>query len=274
VLDLQPGRSLVRSLLAAGLDVYLIDWGYPDDTDRSLSLCDYIERYLGGCVRHVLAENRVTALNLVGICQGGTLSLCYSALHPRQIANLVLLATPVDFQTSDNLLSKWARHLDMQLLVRTGNLSGTMLTAAFLALSPFRLMHQKYVEIADQATDARALELFARMEQWIADSPDQAATAAGQFVEWFYQENRLVHGTLELGSRTVNLRRIRQPVLNIYATHDHIVPPSATRVLGDCLGSRDYTECAIDTGHIGLYVSRRAAQSVPLRISSWLRERS
>jgi hypothetical protein len=104
VLDLQPERSLVRSLLAAGLDVYLIDWGYPDDTDRSLALNDYIDRYLGGCVRQVLGASRAAALNLIGICQGGTLSLCYSALHPRQIANLVLLATPVDFHTPDNLL--------------------------------------------------------------------------------------------------------------------------------------------------------------------------
>src|SRR5207247_1741350 len=115
----------------------------------SLGLSDYIDRYLGGCVRHVLGANGISALNLVGICQGGALSLCYSALRPRQIANLVLLATPVDFHTSDNLLSKWARHLDTQLLMRAGNLSGALLTAAFLALRPFRLMHQKYVELAD-----------------------------------------------------------------------------------------------------------------------------
>jgi polyhydroxyalkanoate synthase len=274
VLDLRPDRSLLRSLLAAGLEVYLIDWGYPDDNDQGIALTDYVEKYLGGCVKHVLQTQGVRELNLVGVCQGGTLSLSYCALHPRQVANLVLLATPVDFHTSDNLLSRWARHLDMEVLTAAGNLSGALLTGMFMALSPFRLMHQKYIGLLDQITDERALELFGRMEHWIFDSPDQAATAARQFVQWFYQENQLVRGALQLGSRTVSLERIRQPVLNIYGTRDHIVPPSATTILGRYLASRDYTEYAVDTGHIGLYVSRQAAQGVPARIASWLRQRS
>src|SRR5262249_6363476 len=161
-------------------------------------------------------------------------------------------ATPVDFHTPDNLLSKWARHLDVELLTASGNLSGAMLTGMFMALSPFRLMHQKYVALLDQIADEDAVGLFARMEQWIFDSRDQAAMTARQFVRWLYQDNRLVRGTLELASRPVRLAEIRQPVLNIYATQDHIVPPSATTALGRCLGSRDYTEYPVDTGHIGL----------------------
>jgi len=30
MMDLQPDRSLIRRLLELGIDVYLIDWGYPD----------------------------------------------------------------------------------------------------------------------------------------------------------------------------------------------------------------------------------------------------
>lgn len=274
VLDLQPDRSLIRSLLAAGLEVYLIDWGYPDGSDHALSLNDYLERHLAGAVHYVLKSERIRKLNLIGICQGGTLSLCYCALHPGQIANLVLLATPVDFHTSDNLLSKWAQNLDMELLTRSGNLPGALLTGLFMALGPFRLMRHKYVALFEQSADPAALELFGRMEQWVCDSPDLAATAVRQFVQWLYQENRLVRGALRVNSRPVSLQRIRQPVLNIYGTQDHIVPPSATRALGDHLMSRDYTEQALDTGHIGLYVSRHAAQSVPRTICAWLRARS
>src|SRR5690606_11012628 len=29
MLDLQPDRSYIKNLMAAGLDVYLIDWGFP-----------------------------------------------------------------------------------------------------------------------------------------------------------------------------------------------------------------------------------------------------
>ena len=38
MMDLQEDRSLIRGLLAEGLDVYLIDWGYPDGADRFTTL--------------------------------------------------------------------------------------------------------------------------------------------------------------------------------------------------------------------------------------------
>ena len=274
VLDLQPDRSLIRSLLAAGLTVYMIDWGYPQEPHRRLGLRDYVDGYLGASVRHILKVHKSRSVNLLGVCQGGTLGLCYSARHPERVANLVLLATPVDFQTDDNLLSFWARDLDARRLVRAGNVPGRSLTALFMALSPFRLTQQKYLTLLEQRPDSEALELFGRMERWIFDSPDLAATAFGQFLRWFYQENRLIRGTLEFAGRRVDLAHINQPVLNIYATRDHIVPPSASLALRQYIGSRDYTTYAVDTGHIGLYVSSRACQSVPAQIAAWLRRRA
>ena len=112
------------------------------------------------------------------------------------------------------------------------------------------------------------------MEKWIFDSPPQAAAALAQFVRWFYQENRLARDTLEIGGRAVKLRDIRQPVLNLYATQDHIVPPAAAAAMEHCIGSEDYESCAIDTGHIGMYVSRAAREVIPTRITSWLRARA
>jgi polyhydroxyalkanoate synthase len=109
MMDLQPDRSLVRGLLARGLDVYLVDWGYPDADDRRLALEDYVKRYLGACIDHVRGARRVAAVNLLGVCQGGTMSLCHAALHPERVHNLITMVTPVDFQTDDNLLSKWVR---------------------------------------------------------------------------------------------------------------------------------------------------------------------
>ena len=274
ILDLQTNRSLIRRLLAAGLEVYLIDWGRPDDSDAGLELYDYIERYMRDCVLRVIELEGSEALNLIGVCQGGTLSLCYCALNPRHVANLVTMVTPVDFHTRDDLLSKWVRRLDMDAIRRAGNVPGAMLTGLFLSLAPFRLMHQKYVELLDRALDVSEAEGFMRMEKWIFDCPDQVATATAQFVQWFYQENRLINGSLEVGGRRVRLARIRQPVLNIYAQQDHIVPPSAVTALRGYIGSRDYTEDAVDTGHIGLYVSRTAQDTVAPRIACWLRNRA
>jgi polyhydroxyalkanoate synthase subunit PhaC len=274
VLDLQPERSFVRRLLSAGLDVYGIDWGYADNDDRTLGLHDYIEGYLGSCVRYILGEHGTDSLNLIGVCQGGTFSLCYTALHPEHIRTLTTIATAVDFQTPGDLLSKWSRGLDAKLLARAGNAPGELMNALYLSLIPFRLTQSKYVELLERVDDAQYQEHFMRMEKWRCDCPDQAAAALAQFVKWFYQENRLARGTLRLGRRKVNLAHIVQPVLNIYATRDHIVPPRASIPLRRMIGSSDYTEFASDTGHIGIFVSRRGDREVPQRIVEWLRTRN
>jgi polyhydroxyalkanoate synthase subunit PhaC len=271
VLDLQPDRSLVRRLLEAGNTVYLIDWGEADDADRGTDLEDYIEVHLAGCVRHVLDTESVPALDLLGVCQGGVLSLIYTALHPGEVANLVTLTTPVDFHTPDNLLSKWVRGLDSDLIRATGNVPGEVLNALFLSLMPFRLAQQKYVRLLAGRAGQQAIEDFVRMEKWIFDSPPQAAAALAQFVRWFYQENQLLHGTLRIGGRAVSLGQLRQPILNLYATHDHIVPAAASEAMQRCVGSSDYTACAFETGHIGMYVSRAAREEIPPRIIEWLR---
>jgi polyhydroxyalkanoate synthase len=271
VLDLQPDRSLIRGLLAAGVDVHLLDWGYPDRGDRHTTLADYTTGYLGRAVAHLNAEHG--PVDLLGVCQGGTLSLMYASLEPKRIRRLVTMVTPVDFHTPDNLLSKWVRSVDLARLVETfGNVPGELLNATFVALMPFRLTMQKYLALVDGADDPRQLESFLRMEKWIFDSPDQAGAAFREFIGWFYQENRLAHGTVELGGRTVDLGRLAMPILNLFATQDHLVPPAAARALGRLVGSRNYREAAFEGGHIGIYVSARAG-TVPPLIADWLQAR-
>src|SRR6201985_388819 len=46
VLDLQPDRSLMKKLLEEGLDIYIMDWGYPTQADKYLTMEDYIDGYI------------------------------------------------------------------------------------------------------------------------------------------------------------------------------------------------------------------------------------
>lgn len=273
--DLQEDRSLVKGLLDAGVDVYLIDWGYPDAADRYLELDDYINGYIRRCVDFVCRQHNLPNINLLGICQGGTFGLCFTALHPEKVQNLVTMVTPVDFHTPDNMLSQWARELDVDLMVDTlGNVPGELLNWSFLSLKPFRLTGQKYVDMADMLEDPVKTKNFLRMEKWIFDSPDQAGEAYRQFIKWFFQENRLVKGGLEIGGKRVDLGRVTMPVFNVYATEDHLVPPAASIALEQCVGTRDYTPFAFKGGHIGIYVSGRAQKEIPSAVAKWLKERS
>jgi len=272
--DIQEDRSTLRGLLATGQDVYLIDWGYPDEADFSLSLDDYINGYIDRCVDHIRAAHGIDQVNILGICQGGTFSLCYSALHPDKVRNLVTMVTPVDFKTPDNMLSAWVQHVDVDLLVDTlGNIPGEMLNWTFLSLKPFSLTGQKYVNMVDLLDDERKVKNFLRMEKWIFDSPDQAGETFRQFIRDFYQRNALLDNDVEIGERRVDLRNITCPVLNIYALQDHLVPPDASRALKGRTRSKDYTELAFPGGHIGIYVSGKAQKEVTPAIGDWLNSR-
>ena len=273
MMDLQEDRSLIRGLLASGLDVYLIDWGYPDGADRFTTLADYIDDYLVGCVDHILKAHRLSALNMLGVCQGGVFSLCFSALHPRRVRNLITMVTPVDFHSPADLLSKWVSKIDVAAWVGDGNISGDALNQLFLSLMPFRLMHQKYVDLLAGRPDRGRIENFMRVEQWIFDSPDQAGAAFREFVLWFYQENRLVKNRLEIAGRKIDLRALRLPMLNLIGRRDHLVPPGASAALERLVGSEDCTTLEFDLGHIGMYVSARAQREVPAAIAQWLATR-
>ncbi|ABK43681.1 poly(R)-hydroxyalkanoic acid synthase, class III, PhaC subunit [Magnetococcus marinus MC-1] len=272
--DLQEDRSTIRGLLEEGMDVYLIDWGYPDAADRYLGLEDYVDGYIKRSVNHICRSHDLDAINLLGICQGGAFSLCFAALYPEKVKNLVTMVTPVDFQTPDNMLSLWARHLDVDLLVETmGNVPGELLNFTFLSMKPFSLTGQKYLDLVEIMQDKTKLCNFMRMEKWIFDSPDQAGEAFRQFIKMFYQENGLVNGTAQIGGKEVKLENITMPILNIYATLDHLVPPAASKVLKGLVGSTDYTELPFKGGHIGIYVSGRAQREVPPSIANWLKAR-
>ena len=227
--DLQEDRSLVRNLLALGEDVYLIDWGYPDAADRYIGLDDYINGYIRRCVDVVARRHALKAINILGVCQGGAFSLCFAAIYPEKVKNLITMVTPVDFHTPDNMLSHWTQGMDIDLFVDTlGNVPGDLMNWCYLTLKPFRLNHQKYVGLVDILDDKHELENFLRMQKWIFDSPDQAGQAFREFIRDFYQGNKLMEGGLKIGDKDVDLKNITMPVLNINVEHVHLVPPSAS----------------------------------------------
>ncbi|WP_228371635.1 alpha/beta fold hydrolase [Trichormus azollae] len=76
MVDLQEGRSFVSNLLKLGFDVYLIDRGYPGKDERWLTLDKYIHDYINNCVGVISKVHHLAQINLLGICQGGTFSLC------------------------------------------------------------------------------------------------------------------------------------------------------------------------------------------------------
>jgi len=280
IVDLQEGRSFVANLLKLGLDIYLIDWGYPSRADRWLTLDDYINGYINNCVDVVRDRHNLDRINLLGICQGGTFSLCYSSLYPEKVKNLIAMVTPVDFHINSGLLNVWggstlgAKVLDVDLMVDTlGNIPGDFLNLEFLMLKPFQLGFEKYIDLLEIVDREDRLVNFLRMEKWIFDSPDQAGEAFRQFMKDFYQGNKLIKGAIKIGEKRVDLGNISIPILNIYAEEDHLVPPASSLALEKYIGSQDYTVRSFPVGHIGMYVSSKVQRDLPPTIVNWLKMR-
>lgn len=275
MMDLEQGKSLIRNLLTAGVDIYMIVWGYPARLDRYVTLDDYIDLYMDDCVDFVSKEKGVDKINLMGICQGGTFSAIYSSLHPEKVRNLITMVTPIDFDTNDSLLNIWARYLDVDLMVDAlGNIPGDFMNLGFLMLKPFQLMIDKYIGMVDSAKNPEIIKSFLRMEKWIFDSPDQAGEAFRKFITEMYKKNSLIKGSLEIGGRKVNLKNIDMPLLNIYADQDHLVPPSSSIPLREHVSSKDVTAKSFPVGHIGMYVSSKTQRDLAPLIAKWLTERS
>jgi polyhydroxyalkanoate synthase len=280
MVDLQAGRSLVANLLNLGLDVYLIDWGYPSRGDRWLTLDDYINGYLDNCVEVIRQKHHLEKINLLGVCQGGTFSLCYSALYPQKVKNLVVMVAPVDFHQPQILLNArggctlGAEAVDIDLMVDAlGNIPGDYLNLEFLTLKPLQLGYQKYLDMPEIMESEDKLLNFLRMEKWIFDSPDQAGEAYRQFLKDFYQQNKLIKGEVVIGDRQVDLKNITMPVLNLYAEKDHLVDPASSLALGNYLQNSDYTVQSFPVGHIGMYVSGKVQKDLPPVIAQWLTAR-
>ena len=280
--DLQEDRSLVRNLLAQGVDLYVVDWGTPTRGDRWLTLEDYIDGYLGECVDHIRRSHGVQKVSLLGICEGGVFTICYAARNPKKVKNLVVTITPVDFHAGSRnaplhhgLIGLWARSMSREdvdrLIEANGNLPGELMSFVFSMMTPVNSLTKYNLGLFDVMDDEKKLLNFLRMEKWLADRPAHPGEAAKQWLVDLYQKNELVKGGFRLGGEKVDLKRITMPVLNVFAEEDHIIPPKSSQALKSRIGTKDYTELPLPGGHVGVFVSGKSQGILGKNIYSWLK---
>ncbi len=274
MLDLQPGRSVIQKFLDDGIEVYMIDWGYPTRKDQFVTIDDHINGYMDNVVDFIRKKYDIPKINLMGICMGGTFSVIYSALYPHKIKNLVTTVTPTNFETDKGLLHLWMKHAPAERMGPAyGNMPADIMNLGFLLLNPARLIIDKYVGFLENMDNKNFVENFIRMEKWIFDSPDVPAATFKQFIEDFYKKNLLIQNKLEMNGKPVDLKKITMPLLNFYGKYDHLVPPEACNLLPEKVGSDDVQDICLNTGHIGIYVSSKSQKEFAPKISRWLKER-
>ena len=277
ILDLQPDRSVIRRLLESGFEVYMIDWGEPSQLDTSLTLEDYVCRYVDNCVDEVRADADVDAVNVLGYCMGGTMSVMYAALFPEKVRTLGLMAAGLCFAGTGGVLEAWGDeefYDPSDVTDAFGNVPADFLDVGFALMDPVNNYVRKYLNLYENLDDEDFVENFARMEKWLADGIDVAGAAYTQFLEEVYQQNALYENELYLDDQHVDLAEIEMPVLQIMGEYDHLVPPEASKPFNDRVPSSDVTSMEFATGHIGLSVSSSSHADLWPAVAEWYAERS
>lgn len=271
ILDISPRRSVVGKLLAGGLDVYLLDWGYPDRGDDGLSLDDYL-RHVSDAAAAIRSETGREKISVMGYSWGGIFALIHAALEPGRIDRLAIMATPVDFDRDHTLLATWAKKLDPDIVVgEFGHMDGQVLDLAFLMRNPARYGFDKYVKLAGRLGDAEFVSMFIDVERWLYDTPPVPGALYRQIVDGCYKKNLLVRpGGIKVAAGAVDLRRIASPLLLIAAEGDDLASPESTLAAREHVGSKDVEVMTMPGGHVGLCIGSHAHEKLWPAAAAWL----
>lgn len=277
ILDLRPGNSLVEHLTAAGLDVYMLDWGVPDELDADNDLARYVDWYLPRAVAAVRRESGSDEVTLMGYCLGGLLAALYAAGHEEApVRNLLLMATPVNFDEMGAMVAllREGRLSADDLVDGTGNVPADVLYSGFYMQAPT-------VEVAQKATllehlwNDEFVEGFQAMAQWSRDHVPFPGAVFRELVEELVRKNVLMTGAIRVGDRKVQLADARGNVLNAMAERDNVVPPAAVEPVMELIGDpARREELRLKGGHVTFGTGRSAVQHTMPALAGWIIDHS
>jgi len=227
VLDLSPGNSLIRYLVAQGYTVFCISWKNPDRGDACLSMDDYLNlgvRAAFGTIDSLLSKRRVHA---VGYCLGGTLLAIAAAAMARdgddRLASLTLLAAQTDF-TEPGELGLFIGESQISLLEdqmgQTGYLTASQMAGALQMLRSYDLLWSRMVNDYLLGERSAMNDLMA----WNADATRMPATMHSQYLRRLYLDNDLAAGRYAVDGKPVELKDIAVPMFCVATETDHVAP--------------------------------------------------
>ena len=277
VMDLQPGKSVVESLLKQGFEVYLTDWIPPTREDAWRGFDAYVNQDLANAVRAVQIEENVEQVNVLGYCLGALLSLLYTALHPENVKNLVTLAIPFDMSVRELSIYHLMDQVDdsaIDLIPKIyGNCPAWMVNMGFTAMSPVHHALDKYVGLYRNAERDGYAEMFDLFERWMSSDVALAGQVFREMTGDIFKRNLLAKGEFTVGDRRVDLNNVRCPLLNVVADLDDVVHPGSSLPLPEKVGSADRRNLTFATGHIGAVVSAGAIKKLWPQVGGWLADR-
>jgi polyhydroxyalkanoate synthase len=274
VFDLARGQSLVEYLLLRGYDVFMIDWLPPRRDESGLALADYVLDFIPSCLAQVRELTGEPTTALLGYCMGGTLALLYAALYPETVANLLLFATPVDFEQMA-LFRIWGseKYFDVDRLVDgLGNIPGEFILSAFDILRPANRT-AGVLHLWTNMWNDDYVKSYRLFDRWAAETLPLPGEFFRETTKSFMWRNSIVKGETVIGGRRAELSRITAPVFSIVAQHDHVVPLPAAHPIMELVSSEERKEVVVKGGHVSVVAGPAAVTRIWPSIDLWLGKR-
>ncbi len=281
IYDMSPDVSAVSALLAAGLDVWLIDFGIPEEEAGGLdrTLDDHIKAVSDSIDR--VHDASGSDVHLLGYSQGGMFAYEAAAYRAcRGVASIVTFGAPVDIHRnlpaiSDTVASRIIDAVRYALetpLQKIEALPGVFTSTGFKVLSLRKEVGQLF-EFVQKLHDRQALEQREGRRRFLGGEGFVAwpGPALRTFIDEFIVQNRLASGGFVIDGRTVTLADIRCPILFFVGERDSIAQPAAVRAIHRAAPNSELYEVSLKAGHFGLVVGSRALQQTWPTVISWIR---
>lgn len=258
IMDLAPERSLVEWALRHGHACFAISYRNPDQSMRDVSFDDYL---LKGPLEAIDVVQEITGrqlVNTVAVCLGGTLStmgMAYeAALGERSVNAATLINTHTDF-TRPGVLGAFADEGTVALLERhmakEGLLPSKRIARTFSLCRANDLVFSYLTKNWLMGETPPAFDLLA----WNDDGTNMPGKMHGDFLRWFYLENRLAEGEMVVAGTRLDLGRVDQSTYVVSAIDDHIVPWASAYQTTQLLGGDDNRFVLSTAGHIAAIVN-------------------
>lgn len=282
IYDMSPDVSAVSYLLGQGVDVWLIDFGAPEQIeggmkrtlDDHVRACDdAIQRVRDACDRDV---------HLAGYSQGGM--FCYQAAAYRRtegLASIITFGSPVDIrkntpvpmsdQVAEKLIGGLRTVIERPLNELEG-LPGFLTSIGFKMVSPKKEL-QQVVDFVAKLHDRQALEKRETRRRFLGGEGFVAwpGPALRTFIDEFIVANRMASGGFVIDGRTVTLADLTCPILFFVGLTDDIAKPAAVRAITGAALNADVREVGLRAGHLGLVVGSKALAQTWPTVSGWMR---
>jgi poly(3-hydroxyalkanoate) synthetase len=273
VADLVAGHSLVAALRGAGIGRLLMaDWRSASAEMRFLGIDEYLAD-LNALVDHVGG-----LVDLIGLCQGGWLSLVYAGRFPAKVRKLVMAGAPVDIAARQSRLSAIAEATPLIMFQSLVNLGDGRVIGRNLAkfwrngTDPNDIRESlQTLEPIGSPEFTRLEAIFKNWNSWTIDLPGAYYL---EVIEKLYKRNELASGSFVALGQRIDLSRLRLPMYLLAGSADEVVAPEQLLAVERLVGTQPkYLRHEVaPCNHLGLFMGRRTLEEYWPRIVRWMKE--